>query len=357
LLGQTMCLPQSQFRNISTSQSPDATETKGISSERLIRQWAVKLIYLSLHYHQHKYAFPEAQHRYSTIDAPNDCLPVSQTELTNNYGVGRFDFECPDAKYLVISLHQVGLGANIRTGFVPAMMLGLMTDRVVLLINNVPKSVDVPNRILHDNWPLVSCSRQDYQCFFWPTSPCVLTEDDITNAYSLNISESRGLRENVIPNYANHKKVWFWDTELLPIHDFHAPSADKLYEYGRTLISFLPELSSDVKDVFNKAVEQINTDDGFREFFHYTNARSKVHHTASMYMLRPLPRVSEILEKKLSEIIPVDFNPAYSIGLPVRGVIAQFVVAVLFNVISHIIVFSVFFTDQPLTNVMWKVNV
>jgi hypothetical protein len=322
LLSQTMCLHQSQFRNVSvsSSQPPDATETKDISSERLIRQWAVKLIYLSLHYHQHKYALPEAQQRYSTSSAPHDCLPESQAELTNKYGVGIFDFECPDAKYLVMSLHQSGLGANIRTGVVPAMMLGLMTDRVVLVMNNVPKSVEVPNRRLHDNWPLVSCPRQDFQCFFWPTSPCVLTEDDITTAYALNISESRGLRDNVIPNYADHHKVWIWDTELLPMDGYHSPSAEKLYDIAQQMVTRVPEsIGSHYKNLLSKAVEQIRVDDGVREGFNHLNSRSKVQHTFTIYSLRPLPQVSKMLEAKLFDIIPDNFNPAYSIGLPVRG--------------------------------------
>ena len=146
--------------------------------------------YLSLHYHQHRYAIPEAEQRYNTGSARDGCAPVSQAGLTHKYGVGRFDYECPGAKYLVMSLHQVGRGAIVRSGIVPALLL---TNRVVLLLNNVPKSVNVPNDQLPDTWPLVSCPRQDYQCFFWPLFPCVLTEEDITDAYALNASESLGL--------------------------------------------------------------------------------------------------------------------------------------------------------------------
>lgn len=320
-----MCLPQSQFRNTSISRDTtgkirSATDHVVSPNDALIRQWAVKLIYLALHYHQHKYAIPEAEQRYNTVSIQDGCSPVSQAELTEQFGVGRFDYECPGAKYLIISLRMVGLGANVRTGIVPALMLGLMTDRIVLLTNNVPESVPVPIYKLHESWPLASCSREDFQCFFWPTSPCVLTEDDITNAYALNVSESRDLHDGIIPHYADHQKVWVWDTDLLPIHGYHAPSADKLYTYAQELLSRPPEWRrSGDKNILQQALEYIRNDDGLREGFQYTNARSKIQHTLTIYALRPLPHLAKLLETQLSDIIPVNFNPSNSIGLPVRG--------------------------------------
>ena len=324
LLAQTICLPQSQFRNTSvtlgTSGGTATTNQDVLPRDALIRQWAVKLIYLALHYHQHKYAIPEAEQRYDTAPASDGCPQLSQVELTNKYGVGRFDYECPGAKYLIISLRMVGLGANVRSGIVPALMLGLMTDRIVLLTNNIPESVPVPIYKLHESWPLASCPREDFQCFFWPTSPCVLTEEDITNAYALNTSESRDLHDGIIPHYADHQKVWFWDTDLLPIHDYHAPSADKLYAYAQQLLSRQPEwMRSEYKDVLQQAVEYIRNDDGIREGFQFTNSRSKIQHTLTIYALRPLPHLAKMLETQLRDIIPDNFNPNYSIGLPVRG--------------------------------------
>jgi hypothetical protein len=106
LLGQTLCYPQSQFRNVtapSISLFSNESSIGDVDTDRIIRQWAVKLIYLSLYYHQHKYAIPEAEQRYRNAqqdgEDSNNCL--SQHQLTKMYGVERYDFECPGAKYLV----------------------------------------------------------------------------------------------------------------------------------------------------------------------------------------------------------------------------------------------------------------
>ena len=71
--------------------------------------------------------------------------------------------------------------------------------------------------------------------------------------------------------------------------------------------------------MWNRALAEIRSNDGVRVGFNYVNSRSKVQHTLTMYTLRPLPHISKILDTQLSDIIPDNFNPAYTIGLPVRG--------------------------------------
>ena len=340
VLGQTLCYPQSQFRNVTAPSIPISllTNESGIddsNTDRIIRQWAVKLIYLSLYYHQHKYAIPEAEQRYrNTIlgDEGYNCL--SQSQLTEEYGVGRYDYECRGAKYIVMPLGGNGLGANVRGGMVPAMMIGLMTDRVVLFMNNIPTTStnDTMAEYINLDWPLASCSRKDYQCFFWPVSPCVLTENDIlTDTYYLNASESRKLiKRNEIPFYADDYKVWVWQTAFQPIPKFHAPSADKLYVIAQELIQTTNLLKGYDPELLNRAVESILVDEGDRNVYNFAASTLKVQHTITMYMLRPHPQVAQKLNSILLDIIPRNFNPEYAIGLPVRGTVVCVILCRIF---------------------------
>jgi hypothetical protein len=310
LLEQTLCLPQSPFLNVSIPSNVN---------ELVIRRWAVKLIYLSIHFHQHKFALPEAEQRYKSINRTEGCSPVSQVELFDEYGVGRYDYECPNAKFLVLPLGGNGLGANVRNAVVPALMLGLMTDRVVLLMNNVPRTFSSPNDFIHHLWLLSSCPRLDYQCFFWPLSPCVLTEHDLENAYALNISESRKLRENDM-SYAAHHRVWIWQPDFDPINGYHVESGEKLYEYAKELISPISErIDPQYKNVLQQAAELIRASDGYRAVFNFAAGWSKVQHTFTMYMMRPHPQISKKLEALSTDVVPNNFNPDNAMGLLVRG--------------------------------------
>jgi hypothetical protein len=322
VFGQSLCHAQSQFRNISTLSSSSAMldpNEVDISSFQL-RQMAVKLIYLALHYHQHQFAIPEAEQRFaSTTTTTESC--TSQTYLTKRYNVGRYDYECPNAKYLIVGLGGNGLGANVRGGMVPAMMLGLMTNRVVLFMNNLQTNDTNTTESITDDWALASCPRKDYQCFFWPISPCVVTIDDIvSNSYTLSYAESRRLiKRQEQPKNAEHYKVWIWRTVFQPIPNFHTSSAERLYQVVQHMIETTSVLSQHDPELVHRALEYIRTDDGDRETYNFAAATSKVQHTITIYVLRPHPMVAQKLDTIIADIVPTHFNPEYSIGLPVRG--------------------------------------
>jgi hypothetical protein len=318
LLRQTLCYPQSQFLSTIIPQSYD-TDDYFMDESLPVRQWAVKLIYLSIHLHQHQYAIPEAEQRYAARNNGDYDTCQSQSELTTKYDVGRFDYECHGAKYLVMALGGNGLGANVRGGMVPAMMLGLLADRVVMFMNNIPSSENNTDSYIEREWTLASCPRKDYQCFFWPVTPCVLTEGDIQNAYHLSKSESRRLiKRNELPLNADHHKVWIWSTSFQPIPHFHPQSAEKLYQYAQRLVQQNVD-SGKYQKLLNRSLELIRTDDGFRDLYHFAAASYKIQHTITMYMLRPHQQLAHKLEKIISDIIPKDFNSEFAIGLPVRG--------------------------------------
>jgi hypothetical protein len=141
-----------------------------------------------------------------------------------------------------------------------------------------------------------------------------------TDAYYLNASESRKLINlNQVPSYVDHYKVWVWQTTFLPIPKFHLPSADKLYEIAQQLIQTTNLFQGYDPELINRAVELILMDEGERNVYNFAASTLKIQHTITMYMLRPHPNVAQKLDSILIDIIPQNFNPEYSIGLPVRG--------------------------------------
>jgi len=301
VVNQTICHDKSRFR----------TETSISSDDKTVRNWAIRLIYLALHYHQHRLAVPEATQRYS------DNMACGREQMEEKFGVGVFDYECPDAKYVVMPLAGNGLGANVRGGTVVAFLIGLLTNRIVIFVNNAEQGGDY----LESEWPLVSCPRMDYQCFFWPTTPCTLTQDEIGNAYVLTPGEYRGLlRRGVIPKDIDHHKVWTFNSQFLPVTDLPGGSSRRIYDYAQTLISAVPEADNpEYVAMLKKAAETILVRDDDIDGYNYAARSLKVHHALVFYSMRPNPRSASELDSIMNDIIPKDFEPESAFGLPIRG--------------------------------------
>jgi hypothetical protein len=56
--------------------------------------------------------------------------------------IGPYDYESPSAKFIVVSLANIGLGANIRGGAAYGLLFGLAADRVVILLNDSPTGLE-----------------------------------------------------------------------------------------------------------------------------------------------------------------------------------------------------------------------
>jgi hypothetical protein len=303
VLEQTICHENSKFRNV----------TAVAEDEQNVRVWAVKLIYAALHYHQHRLAIPEAVLRYGN----NQKCPTSN-DLWKKHGVGVFDYECPDAKYLIMPLAGNGLGANVRGGTVGAFLVGLLTDRVVLFVNNAEQG----GKYLQSPWLLASCPRKDYQCFFWPTSPCTLTQDEIGKAHFLAPGEYRQILRGNIPEELQHHKVWTFNSKFIPGQDIPKKSAEKLYDYATKLISAVPRKEyPDYVTMLKKAAETILVPDvpPDKDAYNYAARYHKAHHALVFYSVRPKPSNAHELKRIMSEIVPKNFHPDTSVGLPIRG--------------------------------------
>jgi len=296
--GQTLCPAQSRFRNLAESGKDDESA----------RLWTVRLVYMAMHYHQHHLAIQEALDRIGGSSYRRQGRQNKHCDRALIYrGIGRFDFECPGAKYLVISLNENGLGANLRVVIIRGLLAGLIANRVVLFVNNSPKG----HYVARGPWKLASCDRRDYQCFFMPPSPCTVTEEDMENAYSLSRTENRKLfREAAAP--PGHEEDRVWRTAFgVPARDIPATAVHRLRNHSLRLVEGLssddprmPTLRRAIDDMLLVGESGSN--------------RDPVLVGLMLYAMRPnleyATQMNEIYEN-ITDGVDAD----YSIGLPIRG--------------------------------------
>lgn len=303
LLDRSMCMRESRFVSVDTETSFDVDDPK------LVRMWATRLCYLAIHYHQHRLAIPEASMRYA------EDSTCSQDTLSRNHNVGLFDYECPNAKYVVYNFAGIGIGANIRGGAAVGIMTALLSDRIFLFISKGPTGIEEFN----SPWALASCEREDHQCVFQPTTPCTLTHDDLRNAWIMPKPDSRAfLRKNGrLPDEHQDDKVikcmLMYEPDKVPIK-----AREKLTKLSHELIDALPVDDPRVP-LLRKAAESILDEDPLRFQYHYGAATQKASHAASFYSMRPNPQSRERIDEILSQIIPKDVDLESTIGLPIRA--------------------------------------
>lgn len=309
ILGQSICHKDGRFRN-------DTTSAELSFDDRTVRLWTVRLVYYAMHYHQHRLAVPEAIERYRASESDSSCSPET---LLQNHNVSVFDYECPNAKFIIVSLGGNGLGSNVRGAMVPAYLMGLTANRIVHFVNNAR----LGDENLSEPWILASCPRRDYQCFFMPNSPCTLTDDEIASAYQLDRMQIRKLTQlSMYVKAPERDRVWTFTSQFFPTEKIGRLAVARLQEYAQILVDAVPGTAENANFIvlLNKAVESISSGSERREGTYSFAARwNKVYHALTMYSMRPNPSSAAELDKIMQEIVPEDLNPEMAFGLPVRG--------------------------------------
>jgi hypothetical protein len=300
-LGQTISFENSRFMN-------DAESDEDPKSMRL---WSVRLLYLIAIYHQHREAIPEAEELYSDEDTRQTCQKEREAR-----GIGLYDYECPNAKYIIAPLSSNGMGANVRSGTTKVLLAGLITGRIVHFVN---KASSGKTFALRKSWPLVSCKRGDAQCFFLPPSPCTLVLTDLDNAYHLNRMDTKKLfKKSKLPLGHEDDKVWVMPMDFTP--QIWTPPKLKgiLHKYANSLIASVPENDPRLP-VMTLAANHLLDEDPPRPGYDFAAANLKLNHALSFYSMRPNLEFSEKMEEIMSDIIPDNFDADNSFGLPIRG--------------------------------------
>lgn len=298
LLSQTICHTKSPF----VSLQPVRDENM------MVRYWMTRLVFLALHAHQQGPALREAEARRSP-----SCVSNKETKKET---IGPFDFECPDAKFLVVRLFSNGIGANMRLGAVPAYMAGLATDRVVLFVNNAPVGPD----FIRNSWSLVSCPRGDMQCFFMPSTPCVVTHKELEAAPVLRKDEVRLLfRNGTILKDRQRERVLILRLSFRPQRE---PEGLRRSVYQKVLpvAQTLVQGASDQEHIILQAAKRLlRLDTPSSGQYNYYGANSPLFHGILLYAMRPSPRSAVALQSMVKDTLHKDFDHQTSIGLPIRA--------------------------------------
>jgi hypothetical protein len=292
ILSQTMSHPRSRFLN---------------TSDRNVDDDVYRLMFLALHHHQHRPAQKEARDRLMLCPDALTHLPVN---------VGLYNYECPTAKYIVTYVPSYGLGMSLKHTVVDAMLLGIVTDRIVLVINSLNTTYPEVPRELKSQWELASCDRHDMQCVFLPVSPCVLTIEDLMNATHVDGADIRTLRRTGVLDgkYETSKVI------ILPTNHQPMPKPPGLLErieqiIREELLSMRPSLwdmSMDYLDLVFETLVPLQKDKIAPTIWQLEDA-------AVLYLLRLNVEYRDKLQAIMDMAFPSDFNPEATIGLAIRS--------------------------------------
>jgi hypothetical protein len=294
-------------RTICDSKSPFVSMQTVGDHGKMLRHWKARLVFLAIHAHQNQPALPEVQKRNQ-----QHC----QNEMSQ-HNIGPFDFECPTAKFLVVRLFSNGIGANMRLAAVPAFMAGLATNRVVVFVNNAPVGPD----FLKNPWTLASCPRGDMQCFFMPSTPCILTQDELSNAPVLRKDELRLIfRNGTLLQERQQERVLILRLSFRPqrepdnlrraLHQIALPIAQTLAQDAN---------AQEQSTILQAADELLQPDTIATETYNYYGANSPLFHGLLFYAMRPNQRAALALQSIVKQSLPKDYASEHSIGLPIRA--------------------------------------
>jgi hypothetical protein len=292
IFSQTMSHPRSRFVNV---------------SDRNVDDDLYRLMFLAIHHHQHKMAQEEAMDRLVRCHDTTWNLPDS---------IGVYDFECPKAKFIVTRFPSYGLGMSLKHTIADAILLGILTNRVVIVINSLNTTHPEVPQDFKSQWDLASCDRHDMQCVFLPLSPCVLTIEDLRNASHVAHADIAVLRKSgfLSSKYERSKVI------ILPTNDYPMPKPIAVLEQVQLILQSellskapLPwGMTSEYLDQVFQALVPLEQNKVLPTIWQLEDA-------AVLYTLRLNVEYREKLQKLIATSFPSDFNPETAIGLAIRS--------------------------------------
>ncbi len=171
LFDQTICNEDSPLRTFSP---PDLLGS--FSQAALTGDWYHRLLYLAMHWKFHKPALEE--HKLRKSCAKND--EENLNAFMDHHNIQSMDFECSDAKFVVIPVGSIGFGAYLNTVATAAITLALRTNRIPIFSSKSFFPWQKRKGKI-DAWELAPthCERKDLQCYFLPMSPCTVTNEEL----------------------------------------------------------------------------------------------------------------------------------------------------------------------------------
>ena len=316
ILSQSVCLPNSTFLN--WDYAPKVTSPSSNQPREVIETLASRLMFLAIHEHQFGPARLEAMARYNKDKICNDDNDHKKYMASLQIAdVGRFDYECPDTKYLISNIPRDGFGASLRVGMVDPMFIGLVTNRTVLYVTSLEDSYDVESQF-KTPWPLASCPRKDMQCVYMPFSPCVLTKKDIDNGLSLpteNLESARS--KGYFGDGYDDAKVLMMTSDSAR----HKPTPKLLMSKFVSIIqSFYEDASSSGTTGKTLAGWEFDQETLSKVYQFLKDEPAWLpHQITSLYLMRPNMESRKQVENAMQKILPENFDPSKTVGFPIRG--------------------------------------
>ena len=298
---QPICHKQSPLMAISDKKGNQIGNDDEV---REVRMWKIRLMYLSLYYHQNHHAMEEARERQrlQSVQGEEEC-----NDDMSKHNVSTFDYECKDAKFMVVELRTSGLGSILTRDMYNVFTAAIAMDRVMIVHNG------------GRDWGLSSCPRGDYQCTFQPLSGCVLTNDEINQAPIVKYGQVNKFA-------AGHGESPEKDAKVVRYGDpaTKRPVATKprvLVEVHRISNLIIDELdpTDDRVPILRKAAQDILSFDAPAKIMHFTHETSKWVIAFLLYFMRPTLDKGNQLKSFTEFDLPSDFDSAQSFGVPIRG--------------------------------------
>ena len=309
IIQQSICHDNSRFRNA----------TDPLTDDRSMELWIVRLTYMAIHRIQHQFAVPEARHRIPAEPSATSKTVAAQSaecqRLAEDYQIGRYDYECPQGKFLIVPVENLGLGAVMRTNVLSGLLAAMATDRTVLFINNAPTGP----KPIRQPWFHASCNRTDIQCFFHAPTPCVLTHDQLN--HSLVVNEFRNISK-LFKNPNGIMEEPFWDqtqTIVLPLKTVTRTTPKTLPDILRNFTLEFHD-SLDEKDPRRNVLKQVAA--RFVSRVHKDKVIQLISYGLVLYAMRPHLQSQQNLKELMQKIIPPSSKkalPETTLGLPIRG--------------------------------------
>ena len=176
-----------------------------------IKHWIPRLFFLALHHSLHEPAIEEYKQR-KLCNTSDGSRHNNKYTAKTAYPVGKFEFQCPSAKFLVMEINNLGFGATLNTVVVFALIMSIRTGRIPIFWAESNPWVLAPKKCPHNS--------RDFQCYFLPMSPCVPTKTEVRNAKKVGVDrpEQRFLRRKMQlpPHISDQEKVISLDIGSMP---------------------------------------------------------------------------------------------------------------------------------------------
>jgi hypothetical protein len=325
LFQETICHDQSPLKQVQTNHTVEPAPS--LSFWQRTEDWYQRFFYLAMHWKFHKPALPEYKARKQCQQ--DATLRPEMESFLQQHKIGDLDFECPDAKFIVSPIGNIGFGALINTQVSMTILIALRTGRIPVFTAH---SLYRWQRTDMDPWLLAPrlCDPRNLQCYYMPMTPCALLVEDVRNAtrYGSDGKEQRWLKNhmNVPQDMSDHRIVAInsgLQTKPSETEDIRAIAADIVGE----LMEEWKKQQQQQQQQQLQAHAKLWSDDDWKAMelakqWMVDKTRedpSGLMRQMFVYFFRFNPHYKKVLRERMSALVPPSMHPAETVGIAIRG--------------------------------------